>query len=1029
MIYNTDELDLIKSITRAQAKAVHGELPPGGEWRTIKGHHIYLKDGKILAGSIPGVTKAKKATKAQLAEHQATIDKEKKPSKAKAPAKGKTKTATPKPKEKANGTAKKPTSKTQTAAAKEVKPAKPKGAGKSVPGAKKPASEDKPKSKPTAKKGKAPAKDIRSDAQKNRTLAYDVGDKVGGARKDEYIASFRANPTAMNLAELEKMSGAVAEKMVTKANIMPAFEPEKERDNGVELPATVLKKLIYDRISPKPDPSTPESRKAYVVAMSKLHRQLAGIKTWDNMKNAIRELSEYARNTSTKQIESTKSTIQYQTNQANGVNAWGGKVTPEEQEKGKLRKKEFEDRLKKSLKDKESFNFEALGDKLNNFFTDWDSRERTIKSVQKNAAGGWDKYLEPKKAKAAPKERGEENKKWERSAEAEHLRTGGKNVTMNKPEELMKQYGLRGVEFGNWVNDSSGKYHLQRSAEAFSDLADIIGIDPKDISLNGRLAIAFGARGKGTALAHYEPDRKVINMTKYGGAGSLAHEWGHAMDNILYQYSNGGQESLGLASKDQMGATDPKLNALYSNLMDAITKPAPGEKGGTHQVILDSTAKKLGRYFPEMRRDITGGMSPEDAYHKWAAKTNSQYDRYIENAKANTLRSPADKAKAIKDYENKRKRELRDIPHYIAKEMKYKNGGWNGEDYKGHIEVPTGKSEYATRMDVVDGGSKEYWGSNEEMFARVFESYVQHKLDGKKRYNNYLVHGTRELNVKKDDAPFPIGKERQHMFKAMGNLIDYISSKGALKKALMLEVLASGRGDMTEELRKSLGYTKRSAFNVANPEECIYIPLNRLRTPYQTDKATNWDKVKENQKRMQAGENLEPISIGLDYDIHDGHHRYEASKLEGHEHAPCVVKGGNDMERERAIEAYKEVWKAIVTDPVAPGAFEDDEGLMFRGIGQKELDFITKNGYIQSKGKGNDEDKENAETCFSNLYSQAAGYARSNYDLYNEKHAYVVAVPKPSNIEEDEHGELIARGRVPFKGAMIIPIPNELERG
>ena len=67
------------------------------------------------------------------------------------------------------------------------------------------------------------------------------------------------------------------------------------------------------------------------------------------------------------------------------------------------------------------------------------------------------------------------------------------------------------------------------------DLADVMGIPPKAISLNGELALAFGARGQGLsgARAHYERDKVVINLTKMNGAGSLAHEWFHALDHYL----------------------------------------------------------------------------------------------------------------------------------------------------------------------------------------------------------------------------------------------------------------------------------------------------------------------------------------------------------------------------------------------------------------------------------------------------------------------------------------------------------------
>lgn len=69
--------------------------------------------------------------------------------------------------------------------------------------------------------------------------------------------------------------------------------------------------------------------------------------------------------------------------------------------------------------------------------------------------------------------------------------------------------------------------------DALMDLAYALEIDPTDIALGNRLSIAFGARGSGNALAHYEPMREVINLTKMRGAGSLAHEWGHAFDDII----------------------------------------------------------------------------------------------------------------------------------------------------------------------------------------------------------------------------------------------------------------------------------------------------------------------------------------------------------------------------------------------------------------------------------------------------------------------------------------------------------------
>ena len=106
----------------------------------------------------------------------------------------------------------------------------------------------------------------------------------------------------------------------------------------------------------------------------------------------------------------------------------------------------------------------------------------------------------------------------------------GKDVTA---EEFRSTFGFRGVEFGNWANQRERQDALNRAFDALMDLSEAIGKSPRSLSLNGELAIAFGARGSGRAAAHYEPSKTVINLTKTQGAGSLAHEWWHAVDNYF----------------------------------------------------------------------------------------------------------------------------------------------------------------------------------------------------------------------------------------------------------------------------------------------------------------------------------------------------------------------------------------------------------------------------------------------------------------------------------------------------------------
>lgn len=110
-----------------------------------------------------------------------------------------------------------------------------------------------------------------------------------------------------------------------------------------------------------------------------------------------------------------------------------------------------------------------------------------------------------------------------------------------KDADFIRVFGFRGVEFGNWNNQAERQELLNDAFDGLMDLAEILNIPPAAISLNGELALAFGARGQGLsgAKAHYEPERAVINLTKLNGAGSLAHEWWHALDHYFGRQASG----------------------------------------------------------------------------------------------------------------------------------------------------------------------------------------------------------------------------------------------------------------------------------------------------------------------------------------------------------------------------------------------------------------------------------------------------------------------------------------------------------
>lgn len=133
-----------------------------------------------------------------------------------------------------------------------------------------------------------------------------------------------------------------------------------------------------------------------------------------------------------------------------------------------------------------------------------------------------------------PAERTDNN----REREGKVYRTNNEDIT---PEKFQETFGFYGVQFGNWVEGKLRQEFVNRTYDALLDLATAIKVPPKALSLNGTLGLSFGGRGRGgrsAALAHYEPTFTTINLTKKKGAGCLAHEWFHALDNYLGRKEN-----------------------------------------------------------------------------------------------------------------------------------------------------------------------------------------------------------------------------------------------------------------------------------------------------------------------------------------------------------------------------------------------------------------------------------------------------------------------------------------------------------
>lgn len=192
--------------------------------------------------------------------------------------------------------------------------------------------------------------------------------------------------------------------------------------------------------------------------------------------------------------------------------------------------------------------FHPMTDSVKESITLWEKNTWFFSRNQRIIEGNFKSFEEAKekallyeKAREAVTKRDQEQTKRKRKSkfippQLEHIERKGEDYRHGlsvSGNDYVNTFSLRAGEFGNWMNQKDRQASLNFGYDALLDMAKALKMAPQDVSLGGTLAVAFGARGHGKALAHYEPLRKVINLTKMKGAGSLAHEWGHALDDYI----------------------------------------------------------------------------------------------------------------------------------------------------------------------------------------------------------------------------------------------------------------------------------------------------------------------------------------------------------------------------------------------------------------------------------------------------------------------------------------------------------------
>lgn len=342
---------------------------------------------------------------------------------------------------------------------------------------------------------------------------------------------------------------------------------------------------------------------------------------------------------------------------------------------------------------------------------------------------------------------------------------GGRDVTA---DDLVKHFGFRGVQFGNWTHQKDRQQSINHAFDGFLDLAGVLKVPPSALSLNGELGIAFGARGNGAHAAHYESLQVVINLTKTSGAGSIAHEWGHAADDFMGRISGDMKPGMPFVSHgvSRRSALPAELVKSLDNVMTILAY-----RGKTKDEERDELIKKLeksGRNIDSWIKGMRGDMRAIQA----DSKHDAEFNRIGDLIRAGHDNSEVDYGALVALVKQSEGR----LPD------KYYRDGLSGSLFhrdmnqkrldgleSGEIEPGRTTSEFV-RLSVARG---EYWGRKHEMFARCFESFVLDKIIESGNRSDYLVHpAKRDKGVTDPLWPYPAGDERASINSAMAELVE-----------------------------------------------------------------------------------------------------------------------------------------------------------------------------------------------------------------------------------------------------------------
>ena len=284
-------------------------------------------------------------------------------------------------------------------------------------------------------------------------------------------------------------------------------------------------------------------------------------------------------------------------------------------------------------------------------------------------------------------------------------------------DKLLNDFGLYGGEFGSWNSQKERQYCLDLSYNAFKDLGYVLQLDNSLVGLpninkeNRALAIAFGARGKGSYKAHYESGLNVINLTKLKGAGSLAHEWGHALDRWLSLNLEGKSTNLFTGLRVNKDAKGYELSELWSLVYQEYISSDGKDLVDYNKQVEDGLARISNLGVPSNLVELLKhGFGIQN-------KNKDECMRYYRTIWVPSYKRITQDALGVLD-------KVTEIYSDLVGTLDLENRKYFGYSSCYRLAVRSGKSRY--------------YLSNVEVFARLFNRYVYERLKSLGHTNNYL---------------------------------------------------------------------------------------------------------------------------------------------------------------------------------------------------------------------------------------------------------------------------------------------------